>query len=222
MNKTIRRPGAGRGTLLKWDSGIRLNDGRLVVGLTGGYGSGKSMVSAIFQKMGATIESADELAHRALRPGTPTYKRIMRAFGPDIQSRSGALDRARLAGIVFNDPSARRRLEKIVHPFVIAQHKKTISRHKRGILVLEIPLLFEAGLRKLVDKVVVVSAPAAIRMRRLAKKGVAPADFRRRSRAQWPLARKVRLADAVIDNGGSPSAVRKQAQALLFHWGIKK
>ncbi len=195
---------------------------KLVIGLTGGYGSGKSTVTEIFRRLGAKTESADHLAHRALLPGTPTFKRILRTFGPEVRSRSGGLDRARLAAIVFKNPAARRRLEKIVHPFVVAQHKKTIRKHIKGVLVLEIPLLFEAGLRRLADKVVVVTAPASVRMRRLAKKGVSPADFRRRSRAQWPLARKVRLADAVIDNAGTPSAARKQAQALLVHWGVKK
>jgi dephospho-CoA kinase len=191
---------------------------KVVVGLTGGYGSGKSSAAKIFQDLGADMADADALAREALSPGRVPYKKAVRAFGRGIVFSDGTLDRARLAEIIFNNTAARRRLERIVHPYVIAKLKDKIKNCRRGVLVLEIPLLFESGLAHLVDHVAVVWAPVSVRKARLSKKGVGSPDFRRREKAQWSLDRKRRNADVVIDNGLSAANTRRQIRGLIKEW----
>ena len=188
---------------------------RVVLGLTGGYGSGKSFVSSVFRSLGARVVDADVLAHAALAPGLPAASRVARAFGPDVLDTGGRIDRKRLAAKVFKDPAARRRLERIVHPEVIRALRAAARGHRRGLLVLDVPLLFEARLRKLGGATAVIWAPDAVRLRRLARRGVTPADYRRRVRAQWPLRRKKALADHVIDNSGSRKATRRRVRRLF-------
>ncbi|MGQ0643943.1 MAG: dephospho-CoA kinase [Elusimicrobiota bacterium] len=191
---------------------------KLIIGLTGGYGSGKSTVSAMLRSLGARIVDADVLAREALRPGTPSYKKMVRAFGPAVLRPGGAVDRARLADVVFRRPASRRALEKIVHPYVVRRLKEETARSRRGILVLDVPLLYEAGLSALPDRTVVVWAPEALRRRRLARRGVSAAEFRRRAAAQWPLSAKRRRARHVIDNSGPLSRTRRQTRRLWEEW----
>lgn len=193
------------------------NRRRLLIGLTGGYGSGKSTVSALLRKRGVKVVDADRLAHEALLPGKETYRRVVKSFGPEILGPGRRVSRRRLAEIVFKNPQARRRLEKIIHPYVIARQMDA-ARKARGVLVWDVPLLFETGLHKRVDRTAVVWAPESVRRARLARKGVSPDDFRRRDRAQWPLSRKRRLADDVIDNGGSISQTTDQLKGFLEIW----
>lgn len=190
---------------------------KLVIGLTGGLGSGKSTVLAMFRRFGARTMDADAIVHGALAPGGSAYRRVLKLFGPSIRSSDGTLDRRKVAGLVFRRPALRRALEGILHPLVVREMRKASSRLRRGVLVLDIPLLFEAGLAGLADRVVVVWAPRETRLRRL-KGRISRADALRRMKAQSPLEWKRRRADHVVDNGGPLQETRGQAAALWRSW----
>ncbi|HEY8530762.1 MAG TPA: dephospho-CoA kinase [Limnochorda sp.] len=187
-----------------------------VVGLTGGIATGKSLVAGFFREMGAAVVDADELARQVTAPGEPALAEIRRVFGPGVFTPEGELDRRALGRVVFADPEKRRALERIVHPRVRQRLEEAVARFQAAgapLIVLEIPLLFEAGepLLRLIDWVVVVTAPEAVQLERLkARNGLTEAEARARMAAQMPLAEKVKRADYLVDNGGSPEETRRQ------------
>lgn len=187
---------------------------KIVLGLTGGMGSGKSTALALFRSLGCRVADADSVVHGALAVGGRAYTRVRRLF-PEAARPGGGLDRARIAAAVFRDPARRRRLERVLHPIVIRDFRRLAADLKRGCLVLDIPLLYEARLEGLVDRVVVVWAPRTVRAGRAVKAGWSRADFLRRDKAQAPLAEKRRRADFVIDNSGPVSKTRAQVVKLL-------
>lgn len=192
---------------------------KIVIGLTGGLGSGKSTVLRELKRLGSVTADADALVHGFLAPGGAAYKRVVRLFGPGVVGPEGMLDRRAMAARVFVDPSLRKALEFILHPLVRRELRRTAARTKRGVVVLDIPLLYESKLARTVDRVCVVWAPDAARISRLKKDGrFTPADVRRRIKAQMPLARKRRLADDVIDNGGTAAGTRARVRALWRAW----
>ncbi|MBI4549617.1 MAG: dephospho-CoA kinase [Candidatus Omnitrophica bacterium] len=174
----------------------------LLVGLTGGFASGKSTAARMFRKLGACVLDSDRIVREALQTGTATHRRIVRAFGPAVLRRDRALDRAKLAAVVFRDARARKRLEKIVHPFVLAQIRRRARESKRPVVVAEVPLLFEVGFDRHVDVSVVVKASRRRQLALAARRGTKKPDAERRIRAQWPLAGKLKRADFIIDNDG--------------------
>lgn len=175
----------------------------LVIGLTGGLGSGKSTVLAEFKRLGAVTADADALVRGFLAPGGAAYGKVVRLFGRGIVLPDGTLDRKAIAARVFPSPSLRKKLESILHPLVRRAMSALVARAKRGVVVLDIPLLYESGLEKTVDRVCVVWAPKVVRYGRLMASGrFTCRDIRDRMRAQMPLAEKRRRADDVIDNGG--------------------
>lgn len=187
---------------------------RVVIGLTGGVASGKSTVLKEWKRLGAAVVDSDELAREAVRRGRPAWRRIVRAFGKEILLPGGELNRPLLRNRVFARPALRKMLEKIVHPEVIRGIRKAVSGG-RGVVVADIPLLFEAGLRGLADKTVVVWAPRRVQKARLMKRGgIGPKEAELFLKAQWPLDRKRRLADEVIDNSGALSRTRRQVREL--------
>ena len=179
----------------------------LRVGLTGNIASGKSTVARVWERLGARIIDADELARRAVEPGSPALSRIAREFGPGVLEPGGGLDRAALRDLVFRDEGARRRLEAIVHPEVArlrAEEERKLEREGVAIVVNDIPLLFEAGLEDQFDVVVLVDAPEEVRLERLVRdRGLTPDEARRMIEAQMPAEPKRRRADVVIDNAGT-------------------
>jgi dephospho-CoA kinase len=188
-----------------------------ILGLTGSVGSGKSTVSSMMRDLGYPVVCADELAREATAPGAPALDEIARTFGPSVLRPTGELDRAALAKIVFQDSSARRTLEAIVHPRVRAREVEEIERLRplHPLVVLDVPLLFEAGAQDLCDAVAVVTVPEDVRRQRLAARGMAPEDIARRLAAQMPQDEKARRADHEIDNSGTLEATRAQVQALV-------
>ncbi len=186
-----------------------------IIGLTGGVGSGKSTVLHLLKARGIATADADEIVRRALEPGGDGFGPVRRLFGPSIQTPDGRLDKGAIARRVFRDPALRRRLERILHPIVRKTFVDRIARHRRGLLVLDVPLLFETGMDRLVDRTVVVWAPRSARLARLAERGMPPAEARRRMAAQMPLREKARLADDVLDNGGTRAALRRALDAWL-------
>ena len=182
------------------------------IGLTGAIGAGKSTVARLLAEQGAVVIDADALARRALEEAE-TVDRVAAALGPGVGTE-GRLDRAALADRVFDDPDARRRLEAIVHPRVAelreARVREALARPAPPpVLVHDVPLLFETGLDREMDLVVVVDAPRRVRRARVATAGrMDAAELSRREAAQWSPARKRAHADVVIDNGGDVSDLR--------------
>jgi dephospho-CoA kinase len=198
----------------------RMSEPDLRIGLTGGFGTGKSTVAGIFRELGAGIIDADELAREALQPGREEYRRAVGQFGEKILAPSGEIDRQALAAEVFADPGARERLNRIVHPFVIREMDERLADSPTPVTVAVIPLLFEAGLPDRFDYVMVVEAGGeAVRKRTAASRGMTEKEIERRRAAQLPLAEKVRRADFVIDNNGSLEETRRQVEEIWAQLG---
>ncbi len=190
------------------------------VGLTGGIASGKSTVSAIFRHAGAQIIDADQIAREVVQKGLPAWQKIVAHFGPRVLMADGQLDRAILADVVFNDPLQKRHLNAIVHPHVSRKTKELMEKLERtqpnGVVVLDVPLLYEVGMEKDLDKIIVVYVPESVQLDRLMQRdGLSEQAARARIRAQMPIEEKRRRADIVIDNSGSLEAT--QDEALKIH-----
>ena len=189
----------------------------IVVGLTGNLASGKSTDGRIFRKSGALVFDADGAARKALRRGSPVYAAVPKLFGKKFLKPNGELDRKKLAWHVFMHPADLKKLNTLVHPGVIFECLKVISRNRprKGLLVLDVPLLFESHMQNLADFTVVVSAPTRMMIKRAVAKGVPERLARRILATQWPLARKQRLADFVIRNSGSEKELERQILAVI-------
>jgi dephospho-CoA kinase len=178
----------------------------LLIGLTGGIGSGKTTVADMLEARGAVVFDADEFAHLAVEVGTPGFERVVEAFGPGVVAADGSLDRAALAARVFGDDEARKVLESIVHPEVMRRFLAGVDRYRETdrIVVYVVPLLAERGLEGMFDMVVTVSAAEDRRVARASgSRGVPPDDIRARTRAQASDEERERLADRVLRNDGT-------------------
>jgi len=201
-----------------------LSGGRsLILGVTGGIASGKSLVTEIFRSLGALVVSADELAREAVLPGSETLCRLVGQFGRDILQADGSLDRKTLAERVFTNAGAREALNRITHPAIAALAEKRLqelSQQAGRLVVYEAPLLFEAGAEKRVDAVLVVSIDEPLQVERLMRRdGLTEGQARARIAAQMPQAEKVARADYVIDNSGSPEATAEQVRKIFRELG---
>jgi dephospho-CoA kinase len=189
-----------------------------VFGLTGGIGSGKSTVAARFRERGLPIIDADELAREVVRPGSTGLSEIVESFGSVLDAR-GALDRSKLASIVFADADARARLNAITHPRVRdLAVERTLALNQAGepLACYEVPLLVESGLTEALRPLVVVATSVATQLARtLARGGTTEDDARARIAAQMPLTEKAKLADFVIDNEGTLEELRARADEVL-------
>jgi dephospho-CoA kinase len=189
----------------------------LKIGLTGGIGSGKSAVGRCFGRRGIPLVDADQVAREVVQPGEPALAEIAAAFGADLVDSEGRLDRARLRERVFADTDGRRRLEAILHPRIRDRMGTKLAALPAGApyAVLVIPLLFEAGQRDLVDLVLVVAAPEAVRVARVTSRDrVSEAQIRRIMAAQCSDAERAAGADDLIDNIGSESELDAKVSAL--------
>lgn len=187
----------------------------VVIGLTGGVGSGKSTVAQMLRELGATVIDADEAARAVVEPGTEGFQQLVDAFGAGVV-RDGRLDREALAAIVFQDEAARQRLNAITHPLVRAwmaeRQQEAVERGERWI-VLDIPLLYENRLEAAFPIVILVWAPAQVQERRLVDlRGMSGVDARARIAAQLPIDAKREKATYVIDNSGSVEETRRQVE----------
>lgn len=191
----------------------------LVIGLTGGIGSGKTAVSDRFAQWGAPIVDTDLLARELVEPGQPALMDIAAEFGPDCLDGDGRLHRARLRERVFADPAGRRRLEAILHPRIRALARARIARLTAPYCLLVIPLLAETGMTDLVDRVLVVDAPEAERIRRvMARDGIDEAQARRILAAQADRDQRLALADEIVENAGDLAALDQRVAALHRHY----
>jgi dephospho-CoA kinase len=194
----------------------------VVLGLTGGIASGKSTVARLLEELGAVRIDTDMIAREVVRPGSAVLARLVDEFGSGIVGGDGALDRAALARVVFADDSARRRMEALVHPAVIAEMDRQIAELRAQpprrplVVVVEVPLLFEAGLAGRFDEILVVRAKQSDQEARLiGQRGLTAVEARQRIAAQLPTATKAARADAVIDNDGT---IRTLTTAVRAYW----
>ena len=190
-----------------------------VVGLTGGIATGKSTFAGELRALGLPVIDADALARAAVAPGSPALAAIARELGPDVLLPDGTLDRKRVASIVFADAGARRRLEAITHPAVrrlVVEETMRLAAEGRALAFYDVPLLFEVGLDRELDSVVVVYAPRAVQKERLVRRdGLAPEEAEARLAAQLDIEEKARRADFVVENVGPPAALRDKAVRLV-------
>jgi len=173
----------------------------------------------MFQELGAKVIDADALARDAMEPKKLAWRRIVDAFGREVLNEDETINRQALASIVFSDAQARKQLEAIVHPQVYRDLKRQLHPLRRqkhlAAVVLDVPLLIEAGFRDLVDTLVVVTAPEAEQRKRLREKhGWNEEEIERRIAAQMDLADKAALADHLVDNGNGLEATRRTVRRL--------
>jgi len=190
----------------------------MILGITGSFGSGKSTVARIFKSLAgssAKIIDADLIAHQAIEPGAGVSRKVINIFGKGILKKNGAIDRAKLGGIVFQNRKLLHRLSAIIHPEVLAVIKKEIKANRGKTLILDVPLLLEAGMGRLANKVIVVKIKRQEQLKRLInKKGFLRNDILKRINSQMPLGEKIRLADFVINNNGDIRDTKKQAAKI--------
>lgn len=188
----------------------------LIVGLTGGIGSGKSAAADIFAELGAAVVDADAIAHELTAPGGAAIESIRAAFGDEMIGANGALDRAAMRKRVFADAEAKVRLEAILHPMIRAEVDRRIGEARAPYVVLVVPLLVESGsYRQRVQRVAVVDCPEETQVARvMARSGLSTQEARAIMAAQVSRAERLAAADDVIDNGGDLAGLRAQVEAL--------
>jgi dephospho-CoA kinase len=184
----------------------------MIIGLTGGIATGKSESAKYFEELGAYSIDADAISRDITKQGTPALAELVKIFGNDILCCDGNLDRQKLANIVFSDKQSKLEVDKVLHVYVIARINEIISRktNKCNVIV-NAPLLFEVGLDRICDKIVVIWIPYDIEAKRLALRDNLNADeVKKRIDSQLPLEKKTKLADFVIDNSGSKKELKEK------------
>jgi dephospho-CoA kinase len=186
------------------------------VGLTGGIGSGKSVVAGLFAKLGADVIESDEIAHELTRPGGAAIAPIRAAFGPAAISTDGSLDRGWMRRLVFGDAAARKRLEAILHPLIRTESARRSERSRGRYTILVVPLLVESGVdRSRYARVLVVDCPETRQIERVMQRsGLPEAEVRAIIAAQATREQRLAAADDVVDNGGPPGALEAQVSRL--------
>jgi len=187
----------------------------LRVALTGGIGSGKSLVGEILEELGALVIDSDQLAREVIERGSPGYEEVVTAFGDSILSE-GQIDRSKLAAVVFNESDLRKKLESIIHPLVREAAEKLARKLPSGaILINQIPLLVESDGAKRFDYVVTVSADEEIRRERLRLRGLKDYEITQRMAAQVSDLEREKIANYIIRNDGSIDELTRAVEALM-------
>jgi dephospho-CoA kinase len=192
----------------------------ILVGLTGGVATGKSTVAKMFNRCGAILIDADELARELVEPEKPAWHAIVKLFGKTVLNQDRSLNRQALGSIVFHNLKKRRQLERIVHPRVAREQQRLVrriaKRKPHAVVIYEVPLLFEAGVDKRVDKIIVVTADCNTQIARLKKRnGLSRTEALRRIRSQMPLAKKTQQAEHVLNGTLPRPSLRKQVGQLF-------
>ncbi|MBU0548285.1 MAG: dephospho-CoA kinase [Candidatus Omnitrophica bacterium] len=194
---------------------LKQKKSKLVLGVTGSIGSGKSTVARMFKHKDCQLIDADCLGHGLMSIGTGVYRKIIKSFGRGILKPDNSIDRAKLARIAFANQAALTRLNNIVHQAVIAEIKRRIKSSGKKAIILDAALIIEAGLRKMVDKLVVVKASRQQQILRSQKRlALSKNEISRRIKYQISQNAKLRLADFIIDNSGKISKTRKQVSEI--------
>ena len=189
-----------------------------VIGLTGGIGSGKSAAADVFASLGIPVVDTDAIAHELTRPGGAAIAGIRELFGDEAIAADGAMDRKKVRELVFSDPSAKRKLEGLLHPMIRAESQRRIAEgaDRAPYVVHVVPLLIESpDYRTRVQRVVVVDCDEAVQVERVQRRsGLSADEVHRIIAAQVPRATRLAAADDVIDNSGSLSAIERQVRVL--------
>ena len=203
---------------MDWPARGLLRGRMLVIGLTGGIGTGKSEAAGYMVSLGAALIDADVVGHEAYRPHAEAWRRVVDAFGPEILQSNGEIDRRKLGGIVFADPEQMARLNAIMHPLMagmVAEKIAALSAGGAAVVVVEAALLYEAGWDSLVQEVWVTDAPEEAVIRRLSERnGMSEAEARKRLAAQMGRGQRLDRADAVIDNSADLAGMRRAIDGL--------
>lgn len=190
----------------------------IVIGLTGGIGTGKSEVARILQTLGAVIINADTVGHRAYTPHTDTWDEVVKAFGEGILQPNGEIDRKQLGAIVFSDPSQMARLNQIMHPRMARMVSEQIEKlREEGALavVLEAAVLFEAGWDSLVDEVWTTEAPVdAVVERLMARNGLDKAEVVKRIQSQMSAEERSARSQVVVENSRDVETLENMVRSL--------
>ena len=190
----------------------------LLIGLTGNIASGKTEVARIFADLGATVIDADELAREAVSPGTPALAAIGAHWGERVLNPDGSLNRAAMRAVAFANEADRLALNAIVHPAVKQLRDQLVEEARRrgdAVVVAAIPLLYEAGLEREYDRVILVDAPDDVRLSRLVRRrGIGAAEAQRMMAAQMPASLKRARADVVIENESDLKALRRSVERV--------
>lgn len=187
----------------------------LRVALTGGIGSGKSLVGEILEELGALVIDSDQLAREVIERGSPGYEEVVTAFGDSILSE-GQIDRSKLAAVVFNESDLRKKLESIIHPLVREAAEKLARKLPSGtILINQIPLLVESDGAKRFDYVVTVSADEEIRRERLRLRGLKDYEITQRMAVQVSDSEREKIANYIIRNNGSIDELTRAVEELM-------
>ena len=191
----------------------------LLVGLTGGMGSGKSLAASYFKALGAQIIDADRISRELVAPGKPAWKEIIEEFGSNVLNPDQTLNRKQIAAIVFNDESKRKKLEDIIHLRVIVEERRLYEKYRqknsRVLAVIDAALLIESGNYKNVDKVVVVQCGKEEQIRRVMERdGTARSEVENRLHSQMPLEEKVVFGDYILRNDDTRESLKSQVGEL--------
>jgi dephospho-CoA kinase len=186
----------------------------IIIGVTGGLGTGKTTVAGILGTSGAKVLDADKIVHRNLKKGTVSYRKIVGIFGRRILSRSGGIDRGKLSHLVFKNKKSLNKLCSIVHPVVIDEINKSVKKILKSgrvpAVVIDAPLLIESGLHTITDYLIVVKTSRSTQIKRVVRKtGLTASEVVRRIKSQMPLNKKIEMADFVINNEGGKSNTRR-------------
>jgi len=191
----------------------------LIVALTGGIATGKSVVARLLKDKGCTVHEADRAAQALMEPDTPVWSRVVDHFGPDILNPDRTIDRRRLAAVIFNDARERLFLNALIHPLVLEHQRETAAAlEKEGrakIFVSEAALTIEAGVVDLFDKVIVVWCRPEVQVRRLMNRDkIGPEDAGRKIQSQMDVEAKKKFADYLIDTSGTMEQTERQTEAV--------
>jgi len=192
----------------------------LIVSLTGGIASGKSVVADVFKNLGCYIYQADRVAHRLMEPGTAAWKKIVRHFGQEVLNQDETINRSRLGAIIFSDPKKRHYLNSLIHPLVMDEKKKVIQHLlKEGrykIFISEAALTLEAGFKSFFDRIVVVYCQPEIQVPRLMKRdSLSRKEALRRVQSQLSPEEKTKFADYIIDSSGTLAETVEQTERIF-------
>ena len=192
----------------------KLSQERLLVGIGGNMGSGKSTVASELKRYGAKIIAADEMGWSVIAKGTSEYHRLVKTFGRAILTKAGNIDRRALGKLAFASKASLAKLNAIVHPALLERVRKEINRNRKGLVVVDAALLFVWGLDKEVDVAILVTAADRLKTKRLVDAGMKEEDVAARLKLQPPDAKIWRRADFVLENKGSFAELRRKCRAL--------
>lgn len=174
----------------------------MIIGLTGGIATGKSEASKIFKKLGCYVIDADKISKQLTSKGSDVLKKIVESFGTDILTKKGSLNRKKLGCLIFNNKGAKLQLERILHVYIIKKINEIVAKkYKDFDIIIDAPLLFEVGLDRICDKVVVIYATHSLQLKRFMKRDkLTKMEAEQRISVQMPIEEKMMLATIVIDN----------------------